>query len=422
MPGRVTFAVTAAPSLSVIVGHVDYLAEQGWQVDVVVGEAVDRALFPRAGVHVLRMRRGTSPASDARALAEWRRLLKRLRPDVLVAANPKASLLALAAARSVGVPQRVWWLWDLRHFDRASRMRRRVELAAERLATVTIAGSASLADEVVAAGVTHRPLVLGSGAVAGVDLDVFYPADGPTPEESGDFLDLRESSRATPRPPTVVCAGRLAGDRGLDYLTEIWPQVQSQVPAARLIIAGGSDPLDPPGPALEFLIAHPGVEFRGYVEDVAELLRGCDVLLEPATSAWLPEVVLEAAATAVPTVGWNVPGLRDTVDAQTGILLSPGDVAGFVDATTALLTDPARARAMGAAAREFVAERFERTRVERLFAELLEGLVDERVAEPRGSGNPQAGGDGTSEVPVTPSIDLRSPAAHTNGSRGRRRR
>lgn len=389
MPGRITFAVTAAPSLAVIVGHVDNLARLGWHVDVVVGEEVDPALFPRADVHVLPMSRGTSPAADARALAKWTTLLYRLRTDVLVAANPKASVLALTAARMVGVQHRVWWVWDLRHHSRAGRFRRRVQLAADRLATVTVAGSSSLADAVVAAGARRRPLVLGFGAVAGVDLDVFYPAgehplDARPPATAGATEQPAWAAvppRITPTPtapPTALCAGRLGGDKGLDYLTEVWPQVQAAVPEARLIIAGEPDPLDPPGAALEFLTAHPGVTTLGYVDDLADLLRHATVLLEPTAHDWLPEVVLEASAVGVPTVGWDVAGLRDAVaDHETGYLLPRDDVAGFIDATAALLADPGLAATMGAAARTWVAGRFERGVVEDLFAELIAGLMSD---------------------------------------------
>lgn len=429
MLGRITFAVTAAPSLSVIVGHVDTLALEGWHVDVVVGEPVDAALFPRASVHVLPMSRGTSPMSDTRALGRWTSLLRRLRPDVLVAANPKASVLALTAARMVGVPNRVWWVWDLRHHDRASAWRRRIQLAADRLATVTVAGSASLADALVDAGAAHRPLVLGYGAVAGVDLDVFYPAADAAPAEPRDpaanASDLPSWATTAPRPPstpaaarpkrlpTALCAGRLAADRGLDYLTEIWPQVQSRVPDARLLIAGEIDRLEPPGAALEFLVNHPSVKFLGYTAELADTLRGVDVLLEPAACAWLPEVVLEASASAVPVVGWDVPGLRDTVDAgRTGELLTPGDTAAFVEATADLLCEPARAGAMGAAAREWVGERFERSRVEELFAELMVSLLVSETptragAEPT---SPTAAepATGTAAEPVPAEVDLRS--------------
>ncbi|MDQ1250154.1 MAG: hypothetical protein QG597_4533 [Actinomycetota bacterium] len=396
MPGRITFAVTAAPSLAVIVGHVDNLAELGWHVDVVVGEPVDRALFPRADVHVLPMSRGASPLADTRSLAKWTALLRRLRPDVLVAANPKASVLALTAARIVGVPHRVWWVWDLRHHSRTGRVRRRVQLAADRLATVTVAGSSSLADAVVAAGARRRPLVLGFGAVAGVDLDVFFPADAApdapfdavirrldaAPPGSaatpGDSAATPGGSPATAAVPVALCAGRLGGDKGLGFLTEIWPQVQVAVPEARLVIAGESDPLDPPGAALEFLAARPGVTCVGYVDDLADLLRHATVLLEPTAHDWLPEVVLEASAVGVPTVGWDVAGQRDAVaDHETGYLLPTGDIAGFIDATTTLLADPDLARRMGLAARDWVAGRFERSAVEDLFAELVEGLISD---------------------------------------------
>ena len=64
------------------------------------------------------------------------------------------------------------------------------------------------------------------------------------------------------------------------------------------------------------------------------------------------------------------------VDGETGVLAERGDAAALADALVELLTDPARRKQMGDAARDHVRERFGSARLiddlERLYDELLD--------------------------------------------------
>lgn len=388
-PHRVLFAVTSVVDLEHIAAHVDHLLLQGWLVDVMVCEGAEGTLFPRAAVHSIDLRQGHGPFAEARALQRTTALIRELRPDVVVAATSAAAPLALTAARAARVPHRIYWIWSAEPLSgegshRARRMRRRAaESAATRAATVTLAASTALADD-MANRSEQRPLVLGFGSVAGVDLDIFYPADE-EPRYTGDrgaqLAPLAEPSQPPTRTPTAIILGPLSAQRGLDLLTEVWPQVAAQVPDATLVIAGEPDPRDPPGAALDFLAAHPGVQVVGDAADASELLRRAHVLLVPDPHGGPTDRVLEAAATAVPAVAWDSAGTRDAISAHvTGVLCPPGDVSGYGEAVATLLKDPALTRGMGMAAREFVSQRFDSTVVAELLAELLLGLVSESAS------------------------------------------
>lgn len=389
-PHRVLFAVTSVVDLEHIAAHVDHLLLQGWLVDVMVCEGAEGTLFPRAAVHSIDLRQGHGPFAEARALQRTTALIRELRPDVVVAATSAAAPLALTAARAARVPHRIYWIWSPEALTgegshRARRMRRRAaESAAARAATVTLAASTAVADD-MANRSEQRPLVLGFGSVAGVDLDIFYPADEAAPPsgaERGQSAGQTRASGGLPTPPTAILLGPLSGHRGLDLLTEIWPQVAARIPNVRLLIAGEPDPRDPPGAALDFLSTHPGVMLVGDEDDVAELLRRAHVLLLTDSDGGRIDLVLEAAATAVPTVAWDGPGTRDAISADvTGILCQPGDASAYAEAVATLLDDPVLARGMGAAAREFVAQRFDSTVVAELLGELLCGLVSGTTTE-----------------------------------------
>lgn len=358
MKPRVVLAVTARPALDVIVGHIDYLSATDWDVHVVVGEAAPSRLFPNAQLHVLPMHRGIAPSADALAWRRWWSLLRELRPDVVVAATPKAAFLGLSAARVAGVPSRLWWAWGLRSEGEARGYVRRAERITAAAATEVVAASTSLASS-IATTTGSNPTILGQGAIAGVDLDVFTPAERPAQR------------------PVAVYIGRLAADKGVGELVGIWESVAQRLPGAQLLIAGTPDPLDPPGPQWLAFTGRDDVTMLGWVDDVAGLLGRSRVLLLPSAREGMPAVVLEAAACAVPAIAWDVTGSRDAVaHCITGYLCQRGHRDQFAVRTVELLSDPALAQQFGTAAREHVAAHYDRRDVERLFEEHLRSLLN----------------------------------------------
>lgn len=357
MKPRVVVAVTARTALDVVVGHIDHLHASGWDVHVVVGEATPELLFPKARLHVLPMQRGVDRSADLVAFRRWWALLRELRPDVVVAATPKASFLGLGAAKAVGIPHRVWWGWGLHSDGDASASVRWAERITGSAATAIVAASPSLATSIES--ITGKiPTVLGRGAIAGVDLDVFAPAK------------TRNTS------PTAVYVGRIAEDKGASDLAAIWPQVAAQVPGARLHVAGRCDTLDPPGPAWAEFTNRPDVNVLGWVDDIPALLRSSSLLLLPSAREGMPAAVLEAAACAIPSVAWDVTGSRDAVaHGVTGYLCSRGDHEQFTAHTVKLLNDPALTRDRGDAAHANVAANYDRRVVETLFQDFLADLV-----------------------------------------------
>lgn len=377
MSRRVLITVTARPALDVIAGHVDALVRAGWQVHVVVGEPFNFDMFPYAETHVLPMKRNFNPFHDLTALRAWGRLLEQVQPDVLVGATPKASLLAITAAAMADIPHRIWWVWGIRGERMKSSALRRIEATTARAATMSVAASESLADVVVAAGAPQRPRVLGHGAIAGVDTDVFCPAD----EMPSDTTPRPDCAERTAGKPTAIYVGRLAKDKGMAELAEVWREVAQNLPEAQLLVVGAVDPCDKPGDALPKLANLPGVHLLGYRDDIADLLRCADVMIFPSIREGLPGVVIEAAAAGVPTVAWDVTGVRDAIDHnQTGLLLPQGDITHMAQAATRLLRDAEERKRMGRAARERATHNFDRTLVEAAFAQLLDELVPATTA------------------------------------------
>jgi glycosyltransferase involved in cell wall biosynthesis len=145
--------------------------------------------------------------------------------------------------------------------------------------------------------------------------------------------------------PRFLVLGRLVPHKRVDLALARWPEVRART-GGTLVIAGD-------GPELERLRgrAGDGVEFTGYLSEAekARELGAAWVLVHPAHHEGWGTVVMEAAAAGVPTVGYDVEGVRDSVEpGVTGILAADDDA--FAAAWTRLGTDAeVRARMSDAA-------------------------------------------------------------------------
>jgi len=149
------------------------------------------------------------------------------------------------------------------------------------------------------------------------------------------------------REPLFLALGRLTDYKRIDLLLRLWERVRHVV-GGRLVIAG-----DGPERARIEALAGPGVVVTGRVseEEKHRLLCSAWLLLHPAMIEGWGIVIAEAAIRGTPGIGFDVPGLRDSVvDGETGVLVrSEGQ---FASAWASLALDYRTRGALARAARE----------------------------------------------------------------------
>jgi glycosyltransferase involved in cell wall biosynthesis len=97
------------------------------------------------------------------------------------------------------------------------------------------------------------------------------------------------------------------------------------------------------------------VHFLGTRTDVPDLLAASDYFVLPSLWEGLSVALVEAMASGLPIIATEVSGTRQVmVPGETGLLVPPGDAPQLSEAIVQLLSEPAQARAMGAAARQRV--------------------------------------------------------------------
>ncbi|MDI3390087.1 glycosyltransferase family 4 protein [Streptomyces sp. B-S-A8] len=216
-------------------------------------------------------------------------------------------------------------LWGMRYPGPAARLGKRLEhwaLAGAQRGNLLVAVSPSTADALRAIGVPgDRIRVVHNGV------------DDPGP------LAPRSAE------PLFLAMGRLVEYKRIDLLLRLWERVRP-VTGGRLVIVGDG----PERGRLEQL-AGPSVEFAGHVSEAEKhrLLCASWLLLHPSAVEGWGLVVTEAATRGTPAVGFDVPGLRDSVeDGVTGVL-ARGE-SSFAAAWCALALSEERRTEMGKAA------------------------------------------------------------------------
>ena len=207
----------------------------------------------------------------------------------------------------------------------------------------------------------------------GVDVDLF------TPKADGAGVRRRHSLGTA---PVVVCVSRLVARKGQDVLVSGWPRVLARHPEARLLLVGGG----PAEKSLRRAVARLGLErsvvLTGPVaaDELPAYYAAGDVFAMPCRTRragldveGLGMVFLEAAACGRPVVAGTSGGAPEAVqEGVTGHVVDPRSPDAVAAIIADLLDDPARARAMGAAGRAWVEERWSWTTIAATLDELLE--------------------------------------------------
>jgi len=203
------------------------------------------------------------------------------------------------------------------------------------------------------------------------------------PADAAEHQPSRDISRAGPGdPPSLSLVGRLVTHKRTVRVLEVANRLRGTGIVIDVIGTG------PEYAALASEIVarrlDDGVRLRGYLPELQKRDAVARSLLHLNTSqgeGW-GLCVLEAAALGVPTVAYDVEGLRDAVrDAETGWLVAAQDrMEDVVERALKELADPRRRAEVAAACRAWAAN-FDWDRSAAMMAELLAGTLDSDASD-----------------------------------------
>lgn len=171
-------------------------------------------------------------------------------------------------------------------------------------------------------------------------------------------------------------SGHMERRKGVPVLLEVMKELvdERRRKDVHLVLVGSTEAhMHELSPILSGTAALGHVTFGGYQEDIDLLMRGVDIGVI-ASTGWdsFTMSAVELAATAVPLLVSDLPGLREAVDhGVTGLVIPPGEVFAWADAIERLLNDPQARERFGNAGRIRALDQFsEERQIDRL-AEIL---------------------------------------------------
>jgi glycosyltransferase involved in cell wall biosynthesis len=188
--------------------------------------------------------------------------------------------------------------------------------------------------------------------------------------------------------PTRLHRFHDVGIKGHEVFLDAAPLILARTPSAHMFVVG--DELAGDGTyrrALEARAAALGVagkvHFTGHRHDIATVLAGLDIVVNPSLEESACYTMVEALLMERGVVASNVGGLPDTVQhGSSGLLVPPADPAALAAAVTELIADPHQRREMGRRGRLHCLHQFDIeatvASVESIYLQALKALAGTR--------------------------------------------
>lgn len=324
------------------------------------------------------IQRQISPAKDLISLWRLYRFFRKERFDIVHTTTPKAGMLGAVAAFLAKVPVRLHTFTGQAWAEMRG-LKRHLAKFGDKLTVVlntrcyadSLSQRGYMEEEGVAPiGQVH---ILGAGSLGGVDLHRFSGG-----EKRAEVRKLLRTLHVPDEHRIITFIGRITADKGVRELIQSFRALQAYNFPCTLLLIGPEEP-DASLLYRETQLSDlPCVHLLGYQSEPEHWLAVSDIFCLPSYREGFGNVVIEAAAMGVPTIGTDIPGLRDAVvHTETGILVPVKNVPALTEALAGLLADDELRSLMGKRALLRAHEQFDARKVNALLIEQYNVLARE---------------------------------------------
>ncbi len=302
-------------------------------------------------------RTGTNPIRDLTLLFCLIRLMRRIRPDIVLGYTAKPVVYGTLAAYFVGVPRRFVLITGLGYMftGTGGSLKQTVTRSLYALALKRV----------------HKAFFQNHDDAELFATESILPEHVPSVVVDGSGVDIRAfSMQPLPAPPIrFLMIARLLANKGTREYIEAARRMRELHAAARFILIGWID--DNPDAIstseLQQWVDSGSIEYLGRVPDVRPAIRDCTVFVLPSYREGTPRTVLEAMAVGRPIITTDAPGCRETVqDGENGFTVSVKSVDELVGAMQRFVEDPELAGRMGLRSREIAVQRYDVNKINRV--------------------------------------------------------
>lgn len=312
-------------------------------------------------VHDIPLQRvGMNPWHDLRSLLHLYCLMRRVRPDFVLAYTIKPVIYGLLAAFLARVPRRFALITGLGYAfqgqaDSGAGGRGLLRSLARRLYGLALRGARgtffqnpddeALFRELGILGAAARTVVVNG---SGVDISEYAVSALPVLAEGEG--------------PCFLLIARLLGDKGVREYAAAAASVKSRHPQAVFRLVGWID-ANPDAirqQELEAWTQAGVIEYLGRLSDVRPAIAASSVYVLPSYREGTPRTVLEAMAMGRAIITTDAPGCRETVvDGDNGFLVAVRSVDELASAMERFIQDPALVQRMGARSRVIAEQKYD---------------------------------------------------------------
>ena len=300
-----------------------------------------------------------NPLSEIAAIFRLTKILRQLKPDVVQNFHTKPNIYAPIAAKLAGIQLTISTVTGLGYtfVDRrglGAKLGKILNLSMYSL-------SNRVADEVAFQnpddmrllrkyfGLSNSKGRLIKGG-SGVDVTDYQP----NTRNSSQSIEIRRSLGIPEEAFVALFVGRLQLDKGLIEFIEAAHIIKQKRSDIVFVVVGAPDPGNKRSVKTSMLTqwkSEGDVIFTGRREDVPHLMAMSNAITAPTFyREGIPRTLLEAAATGLPLVGTDMPGVREVIrHEENGLLIPPRDSKALADAVETLANDPIKSNAYGAA-------------------------------------------------------------------------
>jgi glycosyltransferase involved in cell wall biosynthesis len=193
----------------------------------------------------------------------------------------------------------------------------------------------------------------------------------------GDGLRFRKRAGIAAERPLVTYIGRVAHEKNIDFLVNVFVEVRRQLPDAMLVIAGEGPAREQLRQRVGRLGLEPHVHFAGYLDRAGDLLdcyAAADVFVFASRTETQGLVLLEAMAQGIAVVSTAELGTRSILKPGCGALVVEEQLQPFTEATLSVLRDETLRKGLGERGRNY-ARTWSSAVMARKLAELYTSLL-----------------------------------------------
>lgn len=365
---KILLGVSSSYCASFLKGQVSFLIQHGYEVIVISGpgQAI-RTLIDKEGgrLYELDFSKRISPLADLVLLWKIVGILRKEKPDIVNAGNPKSGFLIMLACWFTAVRKKFFTMHGLLSDTQTGWKRLMVattERISCRIAHKVIVVSPSLLRHAERRGILkpNKGVVVENGSCNGLDTEYFSKSENQT----ADTVQLRSGLQMKDH-FTIGFVGRISVDKGINVLLDSFAVLKKVYPSLQMLIVG---------PTEEDTAGISGIKDRingaedvyhiGLVSDVRPAYRLMDVLVLPSLREGLGNVLLEAASMEIPVIASDIPGCGDAlINGVTGMLVESRSVEALVNAIEKLIDNEALRHQYGMNGRKFVMDNFQQQKV-----------------------------------------------------------